>query len=361
MSQDLESKVWEALRGVRYPGMTRDIVSFGFVRKVALQGDQAQVELEMSTHNPEAAEKARETAEAAVAAVPGIRGANVYLHVNEPPRREAPKKAITADPGLIPEVHNVIAVASGKGGVGKSTVAANLAIVLAQRGHKVGLLDADIYGPSQPTMFGIYERPRRVDDEVIEPLSRYGVSVMSLGFLLDPDQPVIWRGPMVMRALEQMLGQVSWGALDFLILDLPPGTGDAQLTLSQRVALSAAVVVTTPQDVALIDARKALAMFRKVEVPIAGIIENMSTYCCPNCGHQVDIFKSGGGKRTAELLGCPFLGAIPLDPAIALGGDAGQPIVIAQPRGAHAKVFHDVAAALEQQLSEPQAPPLTII
>lgn len=361
MSQDLETKVWDALRTVRYPGMSRDIVSFGFVRKVELEGASAKVELEMSTHNPEAAEKAREAAEQAVGAVPGVTLAHVYLHVNEPPKRDVPKKAITADPALIPDVHAVVAVASGKGGVGKSTVAANLAISLAQRGHRVGLLDADIYGPSQPTMLGIYERPRRVTEEVIEPLERYGIKVMSLGFLLDADTPVIWRGPMVMRALEQMLGQVQWGELDYLIVDLPPGTGDAQLTLSQRVPLSAAVVVTTPQDVALIDARKALAMFRKVDVPVAGIIENMSGFCCPNCGHQVDIFKVGGGKRTAELLGCAFLGAIPLDPEIALGGDAGTPIVVSQPQGGHAAVFQRIAEAVEKQVASASPSRLTIV
>ena len=285
----------------------------------------------------------------------------VQLNVNEPPKREAVKKGITTDPNLLPEVKKVIAVASGKGGVGKSTVAANLAVTLAQLGHRVGLLDADIYGPSVPTMFGVFERPVVGENETVRPFVKYGVKLMSLGFLLDTDTPVIWRGPMVMRALEQMLGQVSWGALDYLILDLPPGTGDAQLTLTQRVPLAAAVIVTTPQDVALIDARKGLAMFRKVEVPIAGIVENMSFFCCPNCGHETEIFKRGGGRRTAELLGCPFLGAIPLDPEIVAGGDAGKPIVVAQPEGRHADSFRAIAAAVIAQVAAQERPKLTLV
>jgi len=358
---DLEGKIWDALRGIRYPGMSRDIVSFGFVRKVDLDGSSTAILLEMSTHNPEAAEATRAAAEAAVKAVDGIGGVAVHLNVSEPPKREAVKKGITTDSNLLPEVKKVIAVASGKGGVGKSTVAANLAVTLAQMGYRVGLLDADIYGPSVPTMFGIFERPVADDAETLRPFVKFGVKLMSLGFLLETDTPVIWRGPMVMKALEQMLGQVSWGALDYLILDLPPGTGDVQLTLTQRVPLAAAVIVTTPQDVALIDARKGLAMFRKVEVPIAGIIENMSYFCCPNCGHEAEIFKRGGGRRTAELLGCPFLGAIPLDPEIVAGGDAGKPIVVAQPEGRHAEVFRELAAAVIAQIAEQERPQLTIV
>jgi ATP-binding protein involved in chromosome partitioning len=360
MANDLEGRVYDALRTVRYPGMSRDIVSFGFVRKVEVEDDAVVVELEMSTHNPDAAEQVRSAAEEVVGELDGVSAVDVRLLVNEPPKRESVKKAITVDPGLLPEVEFVVAVASGKGGVGKSTVSANLAVALARRGHSVGLLDADIYGPSMPMMFGIYERPR-TDGETLSPFLKYGVKLMSLGFLVEMDTPVIWRGPMVMRAIEQMLGQVRWGKLDYLIVDLPPGTGDAQLTLTQRVPLSGAVIVTTPQDVALIDARKGLAMFRKVNVPVLGIVENMSGFRCPCCGEQIDVFKRGGGQRTAEVLGCEFLGAIPLDPAIVEGGDAGTPIVVTAPDGPHAKAFDHLAAAVTAQVSKPKRPKLTIV
>jgi ATP-binding protein involved in chromosome partitioning len=244
--------------------------------------------------------------------------------------------------------------------VGKSTVSANLAVRLAQLGHRVGLLDADIYGPSMPMMFGIEGRPA-TDGQVIEPFEKFGIKLMSLGFMVEIDTPVIWRGPMVMKALEQLLGQVRWGALDYLIVDLPPGTGDAQITLTQRVPLSAAVIVTTPQDVALIDARKGLAMFRKVNVPVAGIVENMSGFVCPHCGERTHVFKQGGGERTAELVGSPFLGAIPLDPAIVEGGDAGEPIVVSQPEGPHADAFRRVAEAVVEEVARRQPPKLTIV
>ncbi|MEM9554664.1 MAG: Mrp/NBP35 family ATP-binding protein [Acidobacteriota bacterium] len=361
-AETLEHRVWDVLRTVRYPGMSRDIVSFGFVRAVRVDGRTVDVALEMSTHNPEAAEQVRDAAEAALTGLDEVGAVAVRLDVRTPQqqRPDAVKKAVTTDAQLLPEVEHVVAVASGKGGVGKSTVSANLAVTLAAQGQRVGLLDADIYGPSVPTMFGIHERPR-VEGEIVQPFVRHGVKVMSLGFLVDQDTPVIWRGPMVMRALEQLLGQVAWGALDYLIVDLPPGTGDAQLTLTQRVPLSASVVVTTPQDVALIDARKGLAMFRKLDVPVAGIIENMSGFRCPSCGEEIDVFKRGGGKRTAELLGCPFLGEIPLDPAIVEGGDAGEPIVVTQPEGVHADAFRRVAASVVSQVTARQKPKLTIV
>lgn len=357
MSNDLESRVWSALKTVKYPGMSRDIVSFGFVREIAVEGATATVTLEMSTHQPEAAEAVRSQAEAAVLAVQGITAARVGLQVQAPPPR---RTATARDSSLIPEVEHVVAVASGKGGVGKSTVSANLAIRLAQLGFRVGLLDADIYGPSVPTMFGINERPR-TDGQNLQPFEKYGIKLMSLGFVVEMDTPVIWRGPMVMKALEQLLGQVEWGALDYLIVDLPPGTGDAQLTLTQKVPISAAVIVTTPQDVALIDARKGLAMFRKVNVPVVGIIENMSGFVCPLCGETSHIFKQGGGERTADVVGCPFLGSIPLDPAIVVGGDAGQPIVVAQTEGPHAEAFRHIAEAVTTEVQRRQRPKLTII
>ncbi len=356
MSDDLEAKVWEALKAVRFPGMSRDIVSFGFVHHVQVAGGEVAVGLQMATHNPAAAEKVREEAERAVQAVPGAAVARVTIETQRPaapPGREdagAAPRATSQNPNLAPGVKHMVAVASGKGGVGKSTVAANLAVRLGQLGFRVGLLDGDIYGPSVPTMFGIQEKPI-VSGNRIVPFDKYGILLMSLGFILDADTPVIWRGPMVTRALEQMLGDVEWGRLDYLILDLPPGTGDAQLTLTQKVPLAGAVIVTTPQDVALIDARKGLAMFRKVNVPVIGIVENMSSFVCPHCGEVTDIFKKGGGERTAELLGTAFLGAIPLDPKIVLGGDSGVPIVVAEPQGPHADAFRRVAEAVDAEVS----------
>src|SRR6185436_6484971 len=229
-----------------------------------------------------------------------------------------------------------VAVASGKGGVGKSTVAANLALALARVGHKVGLMDSDIYGPSQQMMMGIDEKPYVNETNQIVPIERYGVKVMSLGFLMDVDQPVIWRGPMVMKAVEQFLQDVAWGTLDVLVIDLPPGTGDAQLTLTQKVHLSGAVIVTTPQDIALIDARKGLAMFQKVNVPVLGIIENMSYFLCPHCGERSDIFSHGGARREAERLGTDFLGEVPLDMAIRETSDDGRPITVSDPQSPYA-------------------------
>ncbi len=328
MARELENQVWDALRGVRCPGMTRDIVSFGFVQRVKEEDGVVQLELVMQTQSSAAADKVREEAAKAALGVAGVR--------------------------------HVVAVASGKGGVGKSTVAANLAVRLAQMGNRVGLLDVDIYGPSMPLMFGIRDKPRLEGDRVL-PFERYGVKVMSLGFIVDADQPVIWRGPMVMKAIEQMLGDVEWGELDFMILDLPPGTGDAQLTVTQKMALSGAVIVTTPQDVALIDARKGLAMFRRVNVPVIGIIENMSSFVCPHCGQETPVFKRGGGEATAKELGTPFLGRIPLDPAITEGGDAGTPIVVADPDGPHGAAFGKVAQAVVDEVARQAArPKLTI-
>ncbi len=357
MASELESRVWEALKTVRYPGMSRDIVSFGFVEAVEDAGGAVTVKLRVSTHRPEAAEQVRSEVEQALAGLEGLASGSVELHVDRPATREQQAQgAVTQSPDLIPEVRHVVAVASGKGGVGKSTVAANLAVAMAQAGHRVGLLDADIYGPSVPTMFGVDEKLRVVGNRIL-PFEKYGIKLMSLGFILDTDTPVIWRGPMVMRGLEQMLGDVEWGALDYMIVDLPPGTGDAQLTMTQRVPLSGAVIVTTPQDVALIDARKGLAMFRKVNVPVVGIVENMSGFVCPHCGEETDIFKRGGGERTAQLLGTRFLGRVPLDPQIVQGSDAGVPIVVEQREGSHATAFRNLAEAVVEEVGRAAGKP----
>ncbi|MEM7482858.1 MAG: P-loop NTPase [Acidobacteriota bacterium] len=362
MANDLEAQVWESLKTVKYPGMSRDIVSFGFVHTVTAGDDgAARVELRLATHNPGAADEVRDAVEEAVAQVEGVSRVEVELNVVKPdPPQRAAQQATARSPELIPEVQNVVAVASGKGGVGKSTVAANLAIRLGQLGHHVGLLDADIYGPSVPTMFGIGRRPRIQENRIL-PFEKYGIKLMSLGFIVDTDTPVIWRGPMVMRGIEQMLGDVEWGALDFLIVDLPPGTGDAQLTVTQKIPLAGAVIVTTPQDVALIDARKGLAMFRKVNVPVVGILENMSTFVCPHCHEETQIFKHGGGERTAELLETRFLGRIPLDPEIVRGGDAGRPIVAEQEEGPHADAFRQIAEAVVEEVAALERPSLTIV
>src|SRR2546423_9421822 len=254
-------------------------------------------------------------------------------------------------PEILQSVRFKIAVASGKGGVGKSTVSTNLALALRALGYTVGLLDADIYGPSQQMMLGIEGRPQIDErDEKIVPMENHGVKTMSLGLITDPDTPVIWRGPMVMKALDQFLTDVKWGELDFLVIALPPGTGDAQLTLTHKVPLTCAIVVTTPQDVALIDARKGLAMFRKVNVPVLGIVENMATFVCPHCGEETAIFKHGGGERTAAELETDFLCRIPLDAAIVEGGDPGGPIVVAHPESAPAQAFRGIAAKIVKQI-----------
>lgn len=338
-----QDQVFEALRSVRFPGLSRDIVSFGFVRDVSIEGDSVSFTIHFQTDNPETGAEISRNAEAAVRKLEGVK--DVHINVEAQPRQAGP--AATAGAQTLRSIQQVkykIAVASGKGGVGKSTVSTNLSLALQQLGFTVGLLDADIYGPSQQMMFGIEGKPQ-VDeaDEKIIPMENHGVKVMSLGLITDPDMPVIWRGPMVMKALDQFLTDVKWGELDFLIIDLPPGTGDAQLTITQKVPLTGAVVVTTPQDVALIDARKGLAMFRKVNVPILGIIENMSYFICRHCGERENLFGHGGGSKTARMLGVPFLGEVPIDPKVVTGGDSGQPIVLLDPSSPAAEAFVSLA------------------
>jgi len=251
----------------------------------------------------------------------------------------------------VPGVKTIVAVASGKGGVGKSTVAANLALAFAANGLKVGLLDADIYGPSMPRMMGIAGKPTSRDGQRLEPMQNYGIKCMSMGFLVPEETPMIWRGPMVMSAIQQMLRDVEWGELDILVVDLPPGTGDAQLTMAQQVPLSGAVIVSTPQDIALLDARKGLNMFRKVDVPVLGIVENMSYFLCPHCGERSEIFSHGGARKEAEKLGTDFLGEVPLDIAIRETSDGGKPIVVADPASAHAKLFRAMAERIWAKVS----------
>ena len=356
-----EADVRQALASVKYPGFTRDIVTFGIVREVLVEGGAVRVRIELGPGNPAVATTIETDARAAVEAIAGVSSVVIRVGSEAAPHTAKPGTAPgVLDAELLPGVAHTIAVASGKGGVGKSTVAVNLAVALAQRGAKVGLLDADIYGPSIPLMMGVDERPT-IDPSgrSILPFDRWGVRFMSLGFLVPKEDAVIWRGPMVMKAIEQLLRDVAWGELDVLVVDMPPGTGDAQLTLSQKVRLSGAVIVTTPQDVALADAIKGVAMFRKVGVPVLGIVENMSFFNCPHCGNRTDVFGHGGGRREADRLQAPFLGEIPLDAAIREGGDAGRPVLVADRASALSSAFLGVADQILQALSKTgdDAPP----
>ena len=363
-----EQDVLDALRSVNYPGFTRDIVSAGIVKKTAIDADRVTVQLDLGPGSPAASGVLEKSVRAAlealagVAAVsvsisPGSAGPHPGLHM-APSGRASVAAAGSLDRGLIPGVKHVVAVASGKGGVGKSTVAVNLAIALGRGDAPVGLLDADIYGPSIPLMMGVREKPRlSAEGRRLIPFERNGVRFMSLGFLVDPDSAVIWRGPMVMKAVEQLLRDVEWGDLEVLVVDMPPGTGDAQLTLSQKVRLAGAVIVTTPQDVALADAVKGVNMFRKVNVPVFGIVENMSYFRCAHCGERTEIFGYGGGRREAGRLGVPFLGEIPLDPAIRAGGDTGEPIVSADPDSPQTAAFVEIAERIRIAMGEPGTAP----
>src|SRR5713226_650797 len=317
-----EEQVRDALRSVRYPGFSRDIVSFGLVKGVQIDRGDIKVQLALATNDPNIPATIKNDAEKILRELDGVRSAKVLIDIHAPPAGAGASVGATRIPGI----KHVIAVASGKGGVGKSTVAANLAVALEQAKARVGLCDCDIYGPSISLMFGTRERPMATEENKIVPIEQYGLRLMSMGFLLDDASPAILRGPMVTRYTQQFLRQVEWGELDYLVLDLPPGTGDIQLTIVQTVALSGAIVVTTPQEVALIDARKAATMFEKVNVPVLGLIENMSYFISPSDKKRYDIFGSGGGEREAKRLRVPLLGQIPIDIATREAGDRGMPI-----------------------------------
>jgi ATP-binding protein involved in chromosome partitioning len=369
--------VLAALRKVIDPEKGRDIVSLGMVSGVQLREGHVVFAMEVERARAPQLEPLRKAAEKAVEALPGVLSVSAVLTAEKAQGATAPRppQAHAHPPGargaqapakpLAPGVRAIIAVASGKGGVGKSTTAVNLALGLASLGLRIGILDADIYGPSMPRMLGLSGKPISHDGKILEPMAAHGIKCMSMGFLVAEDTPMIWRGPMVMSALQQMLRDVAWGELDIMIVDMPPGTGDAQLTMAQQVSLAGAVIVSTPQDIALIDARKGLNMFTKVNVPVLGIIENMSYFLCPHCGERSDIFSHGGARREAERLGVDFLGEVPLDLAIRETSDEGRPITVSQPDSPYAQTFRDIAAKIWEKVSGEstarRAPPRIVV
>jgi ATP-binding protein involved in chromosome partitioning len=357
-----EQDVLGAMRTVIDPDLHRDVVSLGMVKDIKISGSKASFTFELTTPSCPLKGQLEAEAKAAVEKVAGVGNVSINMTARVAAHVDNVKES------ALPGVKNTIAVASGKGGVGKSTVAANLAVALAQDGAKVGLLDADIYGPSIPLMFGLQgEKPgaTQVNGKTkMIPLEAHGVKVMSIGFLVDPDTAVVWRGPMASGALKQFMSDVEWGDLDYLIFDMPPGTGDIQLTLVQTIPLTGAVIVTTPQDVALADARKGVRMFEKVHVPVLGVVENMSYFICSTCGTREEIFAHGGGKTAAAQFGVPFLGELPIQTSLRIGGDKGTPIVSSEPKSPAALAFHQIASALAQQVSirnlSPQTQPVEI-
>ncbi len=363
MSEIDKQAVLNRLAGIRGPDDDRDIVRRGMVSDIVIANGRVMFSINVPAERASAFEPMRQAAETAVKAIPGVAGVMVVLTAERkggngsagprtggsPPPRPRPAAA-PPGPGHaappkagVPGVQAIVAVASGKGGVGKSTCAVNLALALKANGLSVGILDADIYGPSLPRLLHLSGRPEIEDGRVLKPMEAYGVKAMSMGFLVEEETPMIWRGPMVVSALQQMLREVAWGELDVLVVDMPPGTGDAQLTMAQQVPLAGAVIVSTPQDLALIDARKGLNMFRRVDVPVLGIIENMSYFVAPDTGKRYDIFGHGGARAEAERLDTPFLGEVPLDMVIRETSDAGTPIVVAEPNGPHAAAFREIA------------------
>jgi len=333
----MNEQIATALRTVVDPNTGKDFLSTKSLRNLQVSGGDVSFEVELGYPAQSQHAAVRKALIDAVKAVPGVQ--NVSVSITTAVTAHAAQRGVN----LLPGVKNIIAVASGKGGVGKSTTAVNIALALAGEGARVGLLDADIYGPSQPTMTGTSGKPETLDGKLMEPKLKHGLQVNSIGFLVEPDQAMVWRGPMASQALEQLITQTRWDDLDYLVVDMPPGTGDIQLTLSQKVPVTGAVIVTTPQDIALIDARKGIKMFEKVGVPILGIVENMAVHTCSQCGHAEHIFGEGGGQRMATDLGVDYLGALPLDISIRLHADSGTPSVLAQPDGTPAKLYREVA------------------
>jgi ATP-binding protein involved in chromosome partitioning len=377
MSGVSEKDVLGALARVIDPDTGKDLVALGMIQGVQLREGHVAFAIEIERARAATFEPVRRQAEKSVEALPGVLSVTAVLTAEKAPGAPSVRPA-SPSPGaapprpahghgqapqkpLAPGVKSIIAVASGKGGVGKSTTAVNLALGLASLGLKIGVLDADIYGPSVPRMLGISGKPTSADGKILEPMRAHGIKCMSIGFLVAEDTAMIWRGPMVMSALQQMLRDVNWGDLDVMVVDMPPGTGDAQLTMAQQVPLAGAVIVSTPQDIALLDARRGVSMFRKVDVPVLGFIENMSYFKCPHCGERSDIFSHGGARLEAEKLGIEFLGELPLDIAIRETSDEGTPIVVAQPDSEHARVYRQIAQRIWEQLGAKQRPAPKIV
>ena len=342
-----QSTVLDTLKSVKYPGFSRDIVSFGLVKDIVVTGHEVKVTMQLTSPNPAAAQQIKAESEQALKLLPGVKAVHVDVHQ---PAAGAAAMNPFANQSKVSGVKRIIAIASGKGGVGKSTCSVNLACALKHLGARVGLLDCDIYGPSIPLMMGVYERPTVNEQEQLVPPSAHGVKVMSIGLLVTDNQPVVWRGPMITKTIQQFLLAVEWGELDYLLVDLPPGTGDAQLSLCQTVPLDGGVIVTTPQEASLGVVRKGIAMFNKVNVPILGIVENMSYFTTPT-GDRVEIFGHGGGKAEAARQNAPFLGEIPIFMEIREGGDRGMPVMVSAPNHAAGKAFTHIAQTLQKNLS----------
>ena len=361
-----KDSVLAALRGVLDPNLGQDIVTLGLVDGLTVEGGHVSFNLQFTGEQPPLARaEIHSRARKAVQALPGVSEVKAGIASRAPAGQAAGHghghgPARPAAEELIPEVRHTIAVSSGKGGVGKSTVAVNLALALHGEGAEVGIVDVDVYGPNVPLMIGARGRPAMVANRIV-PVQAYGVKVMSIGFFVKEGDPVIWRGPMIHSAVQQFLKDVEWGPLDYLIFDMPPGTGDAQLSLSQTLPLSGAIMVTTPQDVSLLDVRKGLQMFRKMNVPVLGIVENMAGFACPHCGHHTAIFGEGGGEKLAREFDVPVLGSIPIDPETRIGGDTGEPIVVARPSSPQAEAFRQVGAAVRERLAGIAAPKLPLI
>lgn len=374
MTDTIKSAVMERLRQIKGPDLEGDIVSLGLVSDVFVSDGRVVFSITVPAERAQELEPLRQAAEKVVKEVDGVETVMVALTAEraaggarnaapqsapkpapQQPRRPAEEQA-PAKPG-VPGIKHIVAVASGKGGVGKSTTTANLALAMASLGKKVGVLDADIYGPSVPRLFNVSGRPEALSGRMLKPMEGYGIKVMSMGFMVEEETPMIWRGPMVISALTQMLREVAWGELDVLVVDMPPGTGDAQLTMAQQVPLAGAVIVSTPQDLALIDARKGLNMFKRVDVPVLGIVENMSYFLCPDCGGRHDIFGHGGARAEADRLKVPFLGEVPLTMKIRETSDAGTPVVVSDPEGSVAGIYKDIATKVLDSIDRESAEP----